>query len=273
MDAIWGNAKVTSQQNLRSLAMDAFTEHWEAAGMPDARALDEQDRLLPRTPGVAAEMYTHYISQRWNMLQASEVISIEQPLAIPMPGLEGKYYIGKLDKVIDYNGQVLILEHKTTTAYAINGNFQPYFTESWNSAPQIKGYEVAAGLYYGKIGGVWVDASLVHKKVHDAFKFIPVAHQAPMLAEWLDDTKEWIRRIEKDETNYKIHGELRDGMFPKNEESCFGKYGTCPFLPICSTVTDPSKLKEPPVGFIEERWEPFNKLRINEILNKTTNDR
>lgn len=272
MDIIWGYARDCSKTDLRELAMEAFMKHWSDGGMPECKSLEEQEQLAPRTPGTAREMYANYIEQRWNMLHRCEVIAVEQPIAIPMPGMPGKFYIGKLDKVVEYNGQVLVLEHKTTSAYAINGQFQPYFTESWDSAAQVKGYEVAANLYYGKIDAVWVDAALVHKKVHDAFKFIPISHKTELLEGWLENTREWIRRVEADKAAYAKQGNLEGGIFPVSEENCWGKYGPNPFLNLISTVRDPSQLKEVPAGYVYERWEPFNKLGLNEILNKQHNE-
>jgi hypothetical protein len=265
-DQVWGRSKDLSAVELRDAAMESFLDHWESEGFDRELSLADADRLLPRTPGVANEMYHNYINTRWKVLQECDVVSVERPFAVPMPGLEGIWYIGKLDKMIKWGIQNLIIEHKTTTAYAIQGNFQPYFTESWHSSPQVKGYQFAGSLYYEKIDAVWVDAALVHKKVHDAFKFIPVAHSFPLIEEWLWDTKAWIVRVKADENAFKREGRLSPGVFPRNEESCFGKYGTCPFLDICRSCTDPSQLQGPPPGYVKDRWEPFSKIKLNELI-------
>src|SRR5574337_1296277 len=113
MDVIWGHAREYNQRDLRDAAMEAFNKHWAEAGMPVDMSLEEQERWAPRTPGTANEMYFNYISARWNILQEAIVVAIEQPLAIPMPGMPGKYDIGKFDKVIEFRGQIIILEHKS----------------------------------------------------------------------------------------------------------------------------------------------------------------
>lgn len=270
MDAMWGTASRQTgnldTEELVEAAVQGFRIQWEEDGFEYDLSIAEQDSLLPRTPGIAHEMYYNYADQRGRMLRDSRVISIEQPLATPFPGLDDTWYVGRLDKVVEYNGQTIILEHKTTTAYAISGQFQRDYCDSWYAAPQVKGYQFAGTIYYPKLQSVWVDAALVHKKVHDAFKFIPVSHSWPLLQEWVWDTKEWIVRIQADEKLFEANKELVPGNFPRNEDSCFGKYGTCPFLDICRSVSDPSKLTEVPNGYTAERWEPFDTLGLDKLI-------
>jgi hypothetical protein len=76
--------------------------------------------------------------------------------------------------------------------------------------------------------------------------------------------------VEADKASYAKQGNLAGGIFPVSEENCWGKYGPNPFLNLISTVRDPSQLKEVPAGYVYERWEPFNKLGLNEIINGNT---
>lgn len=273
MDAIWGTASRQmkysphiDKEELVIEAMAAFLLEWSEMGFDLELDMATLEELNPRTPGVAHEMFYNYVTHHERMLQNSQVISIEQPIAVPFPELTDTWYVGRLDKVVEYNGQTIILEHKTTTAYAIQGQFQRDYCDSWYAAPQIKGYQFAGTLYYPKLQSVWVDAALVHKKVHDAFKFIPVSHSWPLLKEWTYDTKEWIMRITLEEDTYANKGKLTAGLFPRNEDSCYGKYGVCPFLDICRTISDPSTLGEAPAGYVEERWEPFDTLGLDKLV-------
>lgn len=268
MDYIWTHASDPHIDNyqLREGAMTAFLAEWVGKGLPADLTMAQMEELNPRHPGVANEMYFNYIEDRQSILRQSKVIACERPFAVPLPGMGDTWYIGKLDKFIDYNGQRLTIEHKTTTAYAVKGNFRTEFLNSWFSAPQVKGYEFATAMYYEGHDGVWVDASLVHKKVHNAFKFIPVKHQDNFLKEWLYDTREWSSRIQHDTELYEDNGKLMPGVFPRNEDSCYGKYGTCPFLDVCSFYRDPSELESPPEGFKKERWEPFDTLGLQKLI-------
>lgn len=266
-DILWAAAKRVDKAMLTALAADEFNKYWEEQGYSLDIGSVEYDRLMPRTPMVAKEMYWNYIDQRWNMLQNCNVLAIEQPFAVPLPGLADHWYVGRLDKVVDFNAQKLVLEHKTTTLYRIQGHFDPQYIESWFSSSQVKGYQFGAGLYFHGVDGVWVDCALVHKKVHEGFKFVPVSHHISLLEEWIKTTITWAAEV-TDATNRWKAGESVQTAFKKNEDSCFGKYGSCQFLDICRTCADPTALDGPPHGFKEERWEPFDILKLDKIVQQ-----
>lgn len=265
MDVVWADAKVSSQKVLAEHGMAAFKARWEEQGLPADMDMEAIERHSPRTPGIAHEMLAKYIDKRWGMLQDCELIAGEQPFAVPLPGAEDTWYVGRLDKTVSYNGQLLVLEHKTTTEYKKDGGFKTSWVEQWYSDSQCKGYQFGGRLFFPGLTQVWVDGALVHKSVHDAFRFVPVAHQFPLLQEWVDDTRQWVNRVEADCAKFESAGKLGNGVFPKNENSCVGKYGPCPFLDICRTTPDPSQLDAPPGQFIEEKWEPFDILQLDKI--------
>ena len=269
-DIIWGHGKKFSQADLADLAGLAFDKTWEEAGQPLVPSLDQIGWMKPRTPQIAKEMLWEYTAKHYNMIQNCTVLGIEQPFAVPVPKMENVWYVGRLDKAIEYNSQRLVLEHKTTTAYATIGNFRQDYVESWYMASQIMGYQFGGSLFYGSIDAVWVDAALVHQKIHNAFKFIPVAHNYTLLEEWLLGTKVWIDDIIQETKAFQAAGKLTPGMFKKNTESCFGKYGPCAFIDICRSVADPTTLDGPPPGYIEEKWEPFDVLGLNKLIKETS---
>jgi len=278
-DIVWGQAKKNNPftdkphdpSSLAEFAFLNFQQTWEENGMPANPSFDWNNQYAPRTPSIAREMLHAYTTARWNMLQEAVVFAIEQPFAVPIPGMPGHWYIGRLDKGVEFNSQRLILEHKTTTAYATIGNFRTDYVDSWYMSSQVKGYEFGGNLFYGDVNAVWVDAALVHKKIHDAFKFIPVAHSFPLVEEWLLGTKKWIAEISEEEENYRAKGSLDPTMFKKNEESCFGKYGPCPYIDICRSVADPSALDSVPGGYVYEKWEPFSILGLDKMVKETEN--
>lgn len=276
MDVVWkhaSNPKIANDKMLLTqLAHDQFMKYWTDNGFPAEVGQIEADNLAPRTPMTAKEMYYHYIDQRWAVLSGCKVLAIEQPFAVPLPNLADHWYVGRLDKVIEFNGQRLVIEHKTTTAYATQGNFRSDYIESWYASSQVKGYQFGAGLFFGGVDGVWVDAALVHRKVHDAFRFVPVAHSHDLLLEWIETTEQWALQVTT-ATNLHNAGATLSTTFPKNEDSCYGKYGSCPFLDICRTIPDPTKLDGPPVGYKCEKWEPFSILKLDQLIQQdNTND-
>lgn len=256
MDTVWQHGQAYNQRDLREFAALTFKEKWVGEGFPEELDLPDLERLGARTPMVAEEMLKEYIEQRWRMIQGCEIIAVEQPFAVPLPGIQDVWYVGRLDKVLAYNGQKLIIEHKTTTEYKIDGGFKTTYIESWDMDSQVKGYEFGGGLYYD-IEQVWVDAALVHKKVHDKFRFVPVQHTNTMLMEWVGNTVEWVRRLQHD---------ISTGFFPKNEGACVGKYGPCANADICRTCDDPTKLGGVPERYVVEPWSPFDTLHLNKLI-------
>lgn len=266
MDVLWSNFGKVEDGELLTMAAGAFDQCWIEQGMPVEMSLQDIERLSPRTPMVAREMLAGYLDSRRHILQGMALISCEQPFAAPLPGLDNSWYCGKLDKVFDYNGMRILGEHKSTTEYKIDGGFKGQYLESWYIDSQVLGYLYGGGLFFEGVEQVWVDAALVHKKVHDKFKFIPVSHQWGMLNQWIEDTCEWVRRVYADEARFNTSGALGRGVFPKQTESCFSKYGSCQFLDICRTCPDPSQLGEAPLGYVEEEWSPFSILKLHKLL-------
>lgn len=272
MDVLWSNFGKVDDGTLLQMAALAFDACWTEQGMPspDVMGVEDIERLAPRTPYVAREMLAGYLEARRHVLNGMSLISCEQPFAVPLPGVENTWYCGRLDKVFDYNNLRVLGEHKSTTEYKIDGGFKTQYLASWFIDSQIMGYLYGGGLFFEGLEQVWVDAALVHKKIHTAFKFIPISHQFAMLAQWVEDTVEWVQRIYQDEARFSESGALGKGVFPKQTESCFNKYGSCQFLDICRTCPDPSQLSEPPLGYVEEEWSPFSILKLHKLLDHET---
>lgn len=266
---MWADGQVT-QHDVVDMAFDNFMKCWRENGFPDPLDEFDYDRLGARTPGTAKEMMWNYMTEREHILKNCTVIGIEQPFAVPMPDVTNTFYVGRLDKSIQYNAGTYIIEHKTTTAYDVKNGFRSDYIDSWFASSQVKGYQFGGGLFYPGLTGVWVDAALVHKKQHDHFRFIPVSHAPVLLTEWLENTRQWVEQVNESkrqaEAGYKL-----SKAFPKNEDSCFGKFGKCPFLDICMTCHDPRVLPEIPAGFEENVWEPFDLLGLDKLIKEGNN--
>jgi len=267
MDIVWKYGATLTPDELQTAAMANFLEKWTEEGLPAELDVDQTQAYTPRTPSIAAEMVANYIEDRARYLQGSEVIAVEQPFAVPLPNMPATWYVGRLDKMIGWQGQTLALEHKTTALYRKEGYFPMDWVQSWYNDAQVKGYEYGAGLYYPKFDGVWIDGALCHKTVHNGFKFIPVHHSVDLVVEWLHDAEQWVERINRDTILFEQYGHLAPGTFPKNENSCFGKYGVCPYLDVCRTRADVDKGEAPPIGYIVEVWNPFETLGLSEIIH------
>lgn len=279
MDTLWTMYGRVSDDELLQMSAAAFDQCWVEQGAPEPADMDLDliERYSPRTPMVAREMLRGYLAARRHIFERMELVAAEQPFAVPLPLgphlPSNTWYAGRMDKIFIHNDTKVMAEHKTTTDYKVDGGFRTTYLEGWYLDSQIMGYLYGGALYYKGLEQVWVDAALVHKKVHNAFKFIPVAHKWQMLESWIEDTKEWIRRILGEEHGLKQEGRLVLGLFPKQTESCNGKFGPCQFLDICRTEPRPDTLTEPPAGYVHEPWSAFDVLKLDQLLQGETSDK
>lgn len=249
-------------------AMLAFTNTWIEEGLLPPTADNYQiitQASDKKNPWVAMEMLQNYIKQRQEFINDCTEIEIERPFAVPLNLEQTIFYIGRLDKIVKHRIQGrLVIEHKTTGWYAKEGGFRSDYIESFSPNSQVDGYIFAGNSLYGDgIKGVWVDAALCHKTVHDKFKFIPCDRQFAMMDDWLNDTIEWVNRIQ---TDLQRHS---DGVhsFPKNTSSC-NIFSGCSYRNICKFVANPTASIQPPSGYRIEKWEPFDVLKIGQILER-----
>jgi hypothetical protein len=259
---------------LTKAAMTAFVAYWEE-NATNAELMEVESGGKPefRNAQTATEMVFNYIEERKHTLCRSdfELLDIERPFAVPLdPENPSLIYIGRWDKIFRYQGRIYIGEHKTTSLYKREGPFQNSFVESFSPNSQIDGYLYAGMMEYGRdLKAVWVDAALVHRDVHDGFRFIPVERQFAQIETWLWETTYWINQIE---ANKSVYGSLAHipasdrakleylPAFPKNTVSCT-QYGGCPYLDLCKMWANPDR-HPTPLGFVEEKWEPFDELKI-----------
>lgn len=268
-DIIWQHAKTLDDQQLVEGAMAAFWEHWVGEGLPEELDGDTLAMIGNRSPDTAAQMYFHYINERRPMIEGCELLQVEQPFAVPMPNLDKTWYVGRLDKTIRYNGYLVVVEHKTTALYSKASKLPYDYMDSWSVDSQVKGYQFGASMYYPEDHPqVWVDAALVHKTERFQ-KFIPINHGTSIIKEWLTDAHEWVERIASETRAWEQCGEVgTTGVFPKNENHCYGKFGACGFLDVCRTTAVIHAGQEPLPGFVVEEWKPFETLGLDKIINQ-----
>jgi hypothetical protein len=275
MDTLWLNYGKVSDKELIERAFQSFIETWTSEGLPhpDQMTIDDITRFEPRTPYIAKEMLHAYLNARRPTFNnpSFRLEHIEQPFAVPLyPATSSNiWYIGRLDKVFNLNGQRVIGEHKTTTEYKKDGGFKTSYLEGWSPAAQIEGYLYAGNLYFdGGVRYVWVDAALVHKKEHGFFKFIPIAVNFAAVDGWLWEVREWVSQVslEKEKlTDATLTNGSQLQCFRRNTDSCVGKYGPCSYLEVCRSITNPQLQEQPPEGYKVEFWQPFEILGISQL--------
>ena len=256
----WNRVRQSSEfaNAMAEIAMSAFATIWVEAGWPLEPTPDEMATYKGRTPVKAKEMYFYYYKELAEHMNRWNLIATEQPFCVPLD-LENEkiFYSGRIDKVIeDETGQLWLLEHKTSTMFSKTTGFRYDFVQSFSPNSQIEGYMYAVLFMQHmnelpndrEFGGVYVDASLVHKTQFH-FKRIPIYYNDLLVAEWLDDVRYWYQSFRESEENT---------AFPRSPHSCQSKFGQCSFINLCRTKPCIKDLPEdPPEGFVVDEWKPF----------------
>lgn len=268
MEVIWAAisppAIAPSKEVVCKIAYAAFLKEWTDEGMPPPEEIDyEQEKeFSPRTPAQALEMIVAYVDQRYAHRADFELIAVEKPFAVPLnPDDPNLFYVGKIDKIVRRRNKVLGIEHKTSTAYKKGGPFRGTFVDSFSPNSQVDGYLYALHMMFpDQVGGVWVDAALVHKN-EEGFMFIPVERQLQHLDSWLWEVREWIERVEADKIEAGNSRAASPYMkaFPKNTNSCWDFNSACAYLGMCKAWPNPID-KPIPAGFTAKRWDPLEHI-------------
>lgn len=157
------------------------------------------------------------------------------------------YWTGKIDLIIEQDGQPWPIDHKTTS---VEG---PTFWEQFRLSSQMMGYCWATQKLLGRtVPGVIIDmlygrpytkSGTSHDNKSQAFEY-----SAEQLAAWEKDTKNHIERI--------LHY-LFEGYFPKSTAWCVNKFGKCPYFDVCtmSQRAAPGLLMSG--QFTERTWNPL----------------
>lgn len=277
MDELWRYAPQANEKDAVALAYRAFCNEWIARGekAPEKLTIDDLEELTPRTPMIAKEMLHGYYTARAGMFKASSfvLVDVEQPFAVPLSPTDDTFqYVGRLDKVFEWDGALRIGEHKTTTAYRKDGHFRSDFLDSFSPNSQVDGYQYAAGpLYNNRLRSIWIDAALVHKTVHDGFKFIAIDRGDSALDAWLWETHDWIAQIEMNKAALaepeRINGDYM-AAFPRNTSNC----GQCGYRDICRAMPNPHRYEGVPLGYKYEPWSPFSEIALEKIGFKPEED-
>ena len=128
-------------------------------------------------------------------------------------------FVGKLDRLVEFNGKSYVLDSKTT-GYALDSHFVASFTPD----NQFSLYSVAGRIALGRpIEGLILDAILVGTGYTKFLRDI-VPRDDQTLEEWLRTSHYWLARIED---------WAEQGEWPMNDTAC-GMYGGCEFRGICS---------------------------------------
>lgn len=276
MDTVWPiliNDKEQDDLKVIRAAFEVWAAKWIEEGMPSQSDIgpEEKEWLKFRNPDTAIEMLASYVADQRRFLETKvdEIVGIERPFAVPLlPDNDKLWYCGRLDKAIRMDGQIYIVDHKTTADYRISGGFSQRFVDSFSPNSQMDGYAYAGNLLWPKeFGGVLIDAALVHKEKR-AFRIIPVSRSYDQLDAWLWEALEEVRRVEHNRAIAKESKGDFLAAFPKNTGACYDYGSSCVYMDLCKGMADPQAwiaTNGVPDGYEVSRWSPFDVNKLEGI--------
>lgn len=156
-------------------------------------------------------------------------------------------WTGRLDAIVSYDGQLLIMDHKTTSILG------PTFYDDFVIGSQMLGYTWAArklgfdvkGLLLDVIGARKPTKSGVGNELQRQRYFYSQEH----IDEWEHDTFTAI-------TDFLEH--LCRGYFKKSTKWCFGRYGRCQYWDVCTQIPTQREAMLQSDMYKNVTWSPLN---------------
>lgn len=143
--------------------------------------------------------------------------AVEHSFMLPVDN--GVIFSGHLDRVVEYSGDVYVMDQKTTKAA-----LSAYYFDKYKPHTQMSMYTFAGqAILAAPVKGVIIDAAQIavgFTRFTRGFTF----RTEPELAEWYDSTMFWIVQAQN---------ASREQYFPMNPAAC-DQYGGCEFRHICS---------------------------------------
>ncbi len=153
--------------------------------------------------------------------------------------LEPIEYGGIFDTLVDFQGQIFILEHKTTSRMG-----STYFLQ-FKPNNQVTGYVWgASGLSGRKVNGAIINAMGVYKSSPTKFERHITTRNAGDIEEWGLNVRNTCEEIQQHK---------RNGFFPMRTAACT-LYGTCEFHGVHVLTTQIERAKRLENDFVKSEW-------------------
>jgi len=222
--------KYKNRQTLVSLVLD-YLDHY----------VDDPAETYIKSDGKPAVELSFRFELDWGPSHQADEVALHG-VAEPQPYL----LCGHMDRVVTFNDQLFVMDHKTTVTTP-----SQYYFDQYEPHNQMTLYTIAGQVVLNApIKGVIVRAAQILLDKEHRFVSGFTLRTPDQLDEWMEDLRLHLERAEEYATR---------GYWPMNDTSC-NNYGGCKFRGICS--------KSPSVREIylksdfeqlphEERWNPL----------------
>ena len=199
---------------------------------------DPDDPKNPRTRNRGIEMLHGYLSH-WSV-EPFKVLAVEVPFELAFGDFN---YVGRMDLVVEWNGRILPLDHKTTS------QFGHLFERQFKLSSQCSGYIQACSVVTGEnVTEACINALRITSRISEESFFRTITSRTP------DEIDRW--KWEADAAMRRIREYRRDNMWPRNAPySCVAYGKLCEYYQLCSTgPMAQATLKQ--TAYREEVWDP-----------------
>lgn len=226
-----------STSNL-DLSIEAMSNAW-----PDGHPIDDwRDESKARD---TLRQYTNeYPSELWSVVgkdTSNPMVEVSFTLPTGRTTSDGYeiHYGGIFDLLIQFNGQLYVVDHKTTTALG------DYYFDQYKPNNQMTGYTWAATQLSGqRIGGVMINAIAWSKTKPARFARQITTRTPAEISEWLDNLTDVCNQIAYSE---------RTNTWPKATGSCLAYNSRCPYYRV-HTLDNRTGLKVLESDYIIQHW-------------------
>jgi len=145
--------------------------------------------------------------------------AIEVRFEVDFPGVKGRRISGRIDKLCYLDGDLYIMDRKTTHATVSN-----YFFDRFSPNIQVSAYTWALQEYFGMpVSGFIIEVAQTAVGF-TRFGRSLITRTSEVLDEWLNDTKFWIEQNDHF---------LANDYWPQDQTGCMN-YGGCKYREVCN---------------------------------------
>ena len=203
--------KYKNRQTLVSLVLD-YLDHY----------VDDPAETYIKSDGKPAVELSFRFELDWGPQGYAMGMSIDEDGNPKEPTIYGQPYLlaGHLDRVVTFNDQLFVMDHKTTVTTP-----SQYYFDQYEPHNQMTLYIIAGQVVLNApVKGVIVRAAQILLEKEHRFVSGFTLRTADQLEEWMNDLRLHLERAEDYATR---------GYWPMNDTSC-DKFGGCKFRGVCS---------------------------------------